>query len=159
MTARHQNSGKDIVGIMGKRAGQEVDRHESTAAVKRNRGMLVNRRVTLVAELLIGISLQNIVGNTQRRSIVGNKDLPVHHLTNGTVRGAENIRRESRDPVDHQGGLNFILFLCCVHVCLLYCIESKFSSSQNRFVSTGFSQTAIHKYHPNVGTSPEEKLI
>ena len=159
MTARHQNSGKDIVGIVGKRAGQEVDHHESTAAVKRNIGVLVNRRVTLVAELLVSLSLQNIVGNTQRRSNVRNEDLPVHHLTNGTVRGAENIRHESRDPVDHQGGLYFILFLCCVHVCLLYSIESKLSSSQNRFVGTGFSYTAIHKHLPNVSTSPEERFI
>ena len=153
VTAHRQNSGKDIVGIVGKKAGQEVDHHESTAAVKRNWGALVNQRVILVAELLVGISLQNIVGNTQRKSIVGNEDLPVHHLTNGTVRGAENIRRESRDPVDHQGGLYFILFLCCVHVCPLYCIESKLSFSQNRFVGTGLGYNAIHKHIPKVGTS------
>ena len=144
MTARRQSSGEDIIGIVGKRAVQEVGHHESTAAVKRSTRVLVNRRVTLAVERLVGISLQNIVGNTQRRSIVGSEGLPARHLTNGTVRGAENIRRESHDAVDHQGGLYFIIFLCCVLVYHLYCIESKLSSSENRFVSTGFSQAATH---------------
>lgn len=81
---------------MGKKASHEVDHHEDTVAAKRNGRVTLNQRVTLTAKLLApDTSHQNIVGNIQKRSIVEEEDLPVHHhIMNGRVRRTENVRHE-----------------------------------------------------------------
>lgn len=127
--ARHPSTDEDIIAITGKEAVHEVGPHGNTAVAKRNRRASANLTVTLKAELLVGISLQNVVENIQKRGIGGSEDLPVL-LLKGTVRRTENVRRESLVPVDHQGGFYFILMcvcswhMCCVVLCIPFLSES-----------------------------------
>lgn len=110
---RLRSTEEDIGDITERKAGHEVDRRGSTAAVKRKgRARAIRRRATQKAELLVGINLGNIVGNLRRRtrSIVGNEGLPVRRrIMKGTVRRTENVRRDH--AVDHPGGFYFVLFV------------------------------------------------
>ena len=113
--ARLRSIEEDIGDITKRKAGHEVGRRGNTAAVKRKGRARVRRRraTTQKAELLVSISLPNVVGNLRRgtRSIVGNEDLPVHRrIMKGTVRRTENVRRDHAG--DHPGGFYFVLLVC-----------------------------------------------
>ena len=117
-TAHHQSTREDIATV-GEKADHEVGHHGNTAAVKKNGRASVNQRVTLIVELLVGVSRQNIVGNIRRRNIAENEDLPVHHrIMKGTVRRTENIRHES-SVILWTIKVDFILFALCLCVFLV----------------------------------------
>lgn len=97
--ARPRSTEEGIGDITERKVGHEVDRRGNAAAAakRKERARASRRRVMQKAELLVGINLQDIVGNLRRRtrSIVGNEDLPVRRrIMKGTVRGTENVRRD-----------------------------------------------------------------
>ena len=108
---RPRSTEEDIGDITERKVGHEVDRRGNTAAVKRKeKARAIRLRAMQKAELLVGISLPNIVGNLHRRirSIVGNEDLPARRrIMKGTVRRTENVRRDHAG--DHAGGFDFVL--------------------------------------------------
>lgn len=97
--ARPRSTEEGIGDITERKVGHEVDRRGNAAAAakRKERARASRRRVMQKAELLVGINLQDIVGNLRRRTrnIVGKEDLPVRRrIMKGTVRGTENVRRD-----------------------------------------------------------------